>query len=97
VKLEWSSLAIADREQIFEYIETDNPIAAIEIDARIEQQAERLLDFPRSGRVGRVKGTREFVVVGTAFVAAYRISGDTIRILRVLHGAQPWPKQLPGD
>jgi len=91
VRLEWSPLAIADREQIFDYIETDNPRAAVSMDDRIQDGIETLLQFPLSGRSGRVEGTRELVIVGTPYIAAYRIAGDTIRILRVLHGARLWP------
>jgi toxin ParE1/3/4 len=35
------------------------------------------------------------VVSDTPYIAAYRIVGDTVRILRVLHGAQQWPETLP--
>jgi plasmid stabilization system protein ParE len=42
-----------------------------------------------------VTGTRELVIVGTPYIAAYQLSTDTIRILRVLHGAQRWPDDLP--
>jgi len=47
------------------------------------------------GRPGRIEGTRELVVSGTPYIAAYRIVGDTVRVLRVLHGAQQWPETLP--
>ncbi|WP_341866191.1 hypothetical protein [Paraburkholderia hospita] len=30
----------------------------------------------------------------TPYIAAYRITGDTLRILRVLHGAQQWPDEM---
>lgn len=55
----------------------------------------RLHDFPESGRPGRVAGTRELVITETPYVAAYHVSGETVRILRVLHGAQQWPDDLP--
>jgi toxin ParE1/3/4 len=44
------------------------------------------------GRPGRVKGTRELVIVGTPYIVAYRIKGDAVQVLRVLHGAQKWPQ-----
>jgi addiction module RelE/StbE family toxin len=57
--------------------------------------ARRLRDFPESGRPGRVAGTRELVVTGTPYVAAYQVTDTAVRILRVLHGAQQWPDDLP--
>lgn len=95
MKLTWSAFALSDRDAIFRYIEADNPAAAILIDERIVAAARRLLDFPASGRVGRIAGTREVVINGTPYVAAYAITDATVRILRVLHGAQEWPEQLP--
>jgi plasmid stabilization system protein ParE len=35
------------------------------------------------------------VISRTPYIAAYRIADDTVRILRVLHGAQQWPEQMP--
>jgi plasmid stabilization system protein ParE len=34
------------------------------------------------------------VIHRTSYIAAYRIAGDTVRILRVLHGAQQWPEAM---
>lgn len=95
MRLEWSLSAIEDREAIFDYIELDNPQAAIDIDERISARAEGLRQFPESGRPGRVEGTRELVIGRTPYIAAYRIDGDRVRILRVLHGALLWPDSLP--
>jgi addiction module RelE/StbE family toxin len=94
MRLEWSSLAQTDRDAIFDYIETDSPQAAIAVDNRIQVQVESLAEFPESGRPGRVEGTRELVIHRTFYIAAYRIAGDTVRILRVLHGAQQWPEAM---
>ena len=95
MKLEWSGLAVADRERIFDYVATDNPRAAVALDERIEQHVEVLLAFPESGRPGRVEGTRELIVSGTSYIAAYRIGSGAIRILRILHMSQLWPDGLP--
>ena len=45
---------MADRDKIFEFIEEENPGAAIAIDERIENQTDSLIEFPESGRLGRV-------------------------------------------
>jgi addiction module RelE/StbE family toxin len=58
-------------------------------------EVEGLMKFPEMGRPGRVDGTRELVIQRTSYIAAYRITGTTVRILRVLHGAQMWPEELP--
>ncbi len=95
MKLVWSAFALADRDGIFTHIEADNPRAAIAVDDRIATAARGLVDFPESGRPGRVAGTRELVITGTPYIAAYAATANTIRILRVLHGAQRWPDELP--
>lgn len=97
MKLVWSAFALSDRDGIFTYIEAENPRAAIMVDERIAAAARRLVEFPESGRPGRVAGTRELVVVGTPYVAAYTATESSIRILRVLHGAQQWPDELLED
>jgi toxin ParE1/3/4 len=94
VKLEWSLFAVADREQIFDHIEADNPRAAVSLDDRIQERIEALLQYPLTGRSGRVEGTRELVIADTPYIAVYRVVDDTIRILRILHGARLWPDKI---
>lgn len=92
MKLAWSRLSFEDRDRIFDYIAQDNPQAAAALDTRIEAQVMRLVLHPEMGRPGRVAGTRELVIAQTAYIAAYRIERDRIRILRILHSAQLWPE-----
>jgi toxin ParE1/3/4 len=92
--IEWSAYSIEDRAAIFVYIEADNPAAAIAIDERIERQVNRLQKFPMLGRLGRVTGTRELVIVRTPYIVAYRIAGRAVIVLRILHGAQQWPASV---
>lgn len=94
MRLEWSPFALEDRDNIFDYIEQENPRAAVAVDDRIRDQVDGLVKFPETGRPGRIEGTRELVINRTSYIAAYRILGDTVRILRVLHGAQLWPDDM---
>jgi len=96
VKLTWSAFALSDRDSIFTFIESDNPSAAVLIDERIVAAVRRLIDFPASGRVGRIAGTRELVISGTPYIAACAVTKSAVRILRVLHGAQEWPDAFSG-
>jgi addiction module RelE/StbE family toxin len=94
VRLVWTQHALNDRETIFRYIEAESPRAAVNVDEQIVVAVRRLLEFPESGRLGRVSGTREVVVSRTPFIAAYVVTSDRVRILRVLHGAQMWPNEI---
>lgn len=91
MRLTWSAFALADRDAIFTHIEADSPRAAATVDEHIAQAVLRLVEFPESGRPGRVSGTRELIIPRTLYVAAYALTTDRIRILRVLHGAQMGP------
>lgn len=88
----WKPQALADRDNIMEYIAQDNPLAAVELDELIEAKAEQLADNPKLGRVGRVKGTREWVA-HPHYVIVYHLTGKPaqVEVLRVLHTSQHWP------
>jgi addiction module RelE/StbE family toxin len=90
----WEEAALADLQHIRAYIANDNPIAARQVAANINQTVGRLVDHPDSGRAGRVADTRELIVPDTPYIAAYQVSGDTVLILRVLHGARKWPEHF---
>ncbi len=94
MNLVWSALALNDRIETFRYVASDSAAAAMKVDDAIEEATLQLIDFPQSGRPGRVTGTRELVVPAMPYVIAYAVRGDSVRILRVLHGAQQWPDDL---
>jgi addiction module RelE/StbE family toxin len=94
MKIQWSSTAVADLESIHEYIANDSPAAARRVAKRIKEGVNRLSNFPLSGRAGRVPETRELVVPGTSYIAAYTIQGDEVLIAAVLHGRQNWPESF---
>ncbi|WP_371111767.1 type II toxin-antitoxin system RelE/ParE family toxin [Rhizobium sp. RCC_161_2] len=79
MKLTWSAFALSDRDAIFTYIELENPSVAILVDERIVAAVRRLIDFPASGRVGRIAGTRELVINGTPYVALMPVDIVTSR------------------
>ncbi|MES5096869.1 type II toxin-antitoxin system RelE/ParE family toxin [Agrobacterium sp. BA1120] len=92
-RLVWSQDAEEDLDILTDYIAQDNIMAAITMRDEVENQIQRLIDFPLSGRIGRVEGTREMVVARTPFVVIYRMTVDIV-IVRILHGAQHWPPLL---
>lgn len=92
--LRWTPEAIRDREAIYDFIEADNPVAALMLDELLEQQAGRLIDHPSLGRPGRVAGTRE-LVAHPNYLLIYDVKNDLVRMLRVLHAARQWPTPDP--
>jgi len=91
VIIEWLPAAERDFAAIVDFIAEDNPQTAIEQGDEIETQIAGLREHRQRGRTGRVKGTRELVIVRTPYIAAYRIKNGRIQILRILHGARQWP------
>ncbi len=92
--IKWRRLAYMDAMNISDYIELDNPIAAFNVIDEIQTQVTMLAHHPNIGRPGRVPGTRELVINRTPYIAVYCVAGKTINILRILHGAQRWPKEI---
>lgn len=86
----WTPESVKDREGIYDFIEADNPVAALEMDEMFSEKALRLLDHPGLGRLGRMTGTRELVVHAN-YILVYDMKGDQIRVLRLLHAARRWP------
>ncbi|ABF43778.1 plasmid stabilization system [Candidatus Koribacter versatilis Ellin345] len=74
-----------------DYVRSENPKAANRILDEIVAAAELLGKHPRLGRTGRVAGTRELVISGTPFLLMYRIKGEAVQILAVLHAKRSWP------
>ncbi len=86
----WTKEAIEDRLKIYDYLEEQNPPAAIAIDDLCSERAALLIDHPESGRVGRVPGTQE-AVVHENYMMVYDVVGDQVRVLNVVHTARQWP------
>jgi addiction module RelE/StbE family toxin len=87
----WSPEAAADFAAIVEYIREQNPSAAERVADAIYDGCSSLASFPRKGRPGRTRGTRELVFSPLPFIAVYRVEEEAVEIARVLHGAQRWP------
>jgi addiction module RelE/StbE family toxin len=94
VKIRWSPTAILDIEEIRDYIAADDPKTAQKISAKILTSVAGLSSFPLLGRPGRVAGTRELVIPGTPFIAAYRVDESEVVISKVLRGRRSWPKSF---
>jgi toxin ParE1/3/4 len=88
----WTDPAVNDLTHICDYIEehNSNPTAR-RIALSIYEHVNALVELPLRGREGRKSGTRELIFAGLPYLAIYRIRGEVVEILRILHGAQNWP------
>jgi addiction module RelE/StbE family toxin len=92
----WLDRAEADLDEIFEYLVERDRRAARRVLDTIRERVAQLGDQPRSGRPGRVAGTRELVITRTPYIVAYTIDPeiDAVVVLRVLHAARRWPDEM---
>lgn len=94
MRLKWTHAASRDLDSVEYYIGRANPGAAIETVIEIIRHVGMLAEHPGIGRPGRVDGTRELVIAGLPYLVAYLHQGDTVTVLRVLHGAMKWPRRF---
>jgi addiction module RelE/StbE family toxin len=86
----WTRQAIHDRASIFDYLVAKNPSAALAIDNTFEQAAIQLGQFPHSGKLGLVMGTRE-LLPHPSYRLVYEVSDGQLAILAVVHTSRQWP------
>src|SRR5262245_11795562 len=89
--------AVRDIEEIGDYIQTENPAAAIRLIAALRSRCARIVNAPRGGapRPELRMGLRP--VPFRRYVIFYTADHETIRIERVLHGARDIEAVFGGD
>ena len=96
MRLEWTASAKQDRKGIIAHIWLDNPEAARRMNARFGAVAQLLTSYPYSGRLGVVQGTREFIPHPN-YRLVYKIRGETISIVALVHTSRQWPPTAEGN
>lgn len=87
MRLKWTRNALADLQQILDYIAQDDPQAARALAAGFKQTAGHLTRHPFIGRRGDLEGTRE-LMLHRNYLLTYRVSSETVEILQIWHVAQ---------
>lgn len=90
MRVRWTRRAQQDRAAIRQYIAADSPRAAVKMEALFNTVIARLAQFPESGRLGRVSGTRE-LVAHRNYTLVYKVQKDSIDVVALLHASQLWP------
>jgi toxin ParE1/3/4 len=87
MKIRWTHPALGSLRNLHDYIAKDSEVYASNFIQRIILAAEKLTDFPRLGRVvpeADEETIRELLYQNYRII--YRIKGDLIEILTVIHG-----------
>jgi len=95
MKVEWTSDAERDRQEVWDFIAESDIAAADRLIHRFEEAIDRLTEFPRMGRPGSFAGTREFVAHPN-YKIVYRFGEHTLYILAIYHTSRQWPP-VSGD
>jgi toxin ParE1/3/4 len=92
MRIEWSVDALSDLQQISEYLEhASNLQAANRITRSIYDAVQSLRIMSNRGRKGRIENTRELMVQRLPYLVVYRVIGERVLILNIVHGARKWP------
>ncbi|CAG1017793.1 hypothetical protein BURC_02488 [Burkholderiaceae bacterium] len=93
MQLKWLRTALRNLDEEATFIAADDPKAAQLVVGRILEAVAVLAEQPGIGRPGRVPGTRELVVAKTRYLVPYRVTGNTVEVLRVFHTSRRMPKR----
>lgn len=95
MKIVWSKTSEDDLNNIRHYISSDSEHYANVFTAKIISAAEKIIDFPKIGRVVpefKNKNIREIFVKSYRII--YRIENENIFIVTVIHGARLLKKAI---
>ena len=92
MRVRWLRKALRDLDDEAAYIAADDRVAASLVVQRVIAAVDMLAEQPGLGRPGRVPGTRELVAMKTRYIVPYRVSADSVEVLRVFHTS----RRLPG-
>jgi toxin ParE1/3/4 len=83
--------AIRDLREARAYIAMDDPTAAAEVVARLQRSIELIAQRPQVGRPTSDASVREWSIPGLPYVVPYRLTSDTVEIIRIYHTSRLRP------
>jgi toxin ParE1/3/4 len=91
MRVRWTLAAADDLQDIANYLFEKTPENTARLIREIYGAPSSLKSFLNRGRVGKKPGTRELVMPSLPYVIVYQVRGETVNIVRILHGSQEWP------
>ena len=96
MRLRYTLPALADLDEVLDYIAAHSPQGARNVQARIQAVIELLLRHPYIGTQTRDPTIRRIATQPYPYLIFYEVSGDELIIHAVRHGARD-PSTMPGS
>jgi toxin ParE1/3/4 len=93
MQVRWTTAAALDLENIADYLFEKTPQNAPRLIREVCNAVFALGIYPNRGRSGKKLGTRELVLTALPYVVVYKLANENLFIVRILHGAQDWPRR----
>ena len=88
----WLRLALRDLHDLMRQLEENaDRTTAEDMAARIWIAGQSLKQLSSRGRPGKLPGTRELVLTNASYFLSYRVRGNEVQILRIIHFARRYP------
>lgn len=95
MRLRYTLPALADLDQILDYIAARSPKGAVYVQARIKAITDLLLRHPRIGAATNDPTIRRMTTSPYSYLIFYEVTDAEVIIHAVRHGARD-PSQMPG-
>lgn len=92
-RIEYLPIAQKDLEEILEYIQIDNPSAALDLLDQVDKAVSQLADFPYMGVVPKDLNLQYLsyrMLIVESYLIFYVVKDGTIEIRRILHGKRKY-------
>lgn len=90
MKVIWTLEAEQDRFDVWNYMATENPNAAVRMDELFSDAATRLEVHPNLDKPGKISGTRE-LIPHENYRLVYEIENQAGWILALVRTSRQWP------
>jgi plasmid stabilization system protein ParE len=95
LRLRITSQALIELDDILTTIASSSPRAAERVAARLQDVAERLLAFPKTGQPTSSTDLRRYVARPYPYAVFYLVADDEIVVIAYRHAARD-PSSMPG-
>ncbi len=91
MRIRWTAAATADLQHISDYLKEHHPRYRQPTMRKLYEAVRALKQWPQRGRIGREEGTRELLFPPLPYVVVYRVTEQSVEVLRIYHTAQDRP------